>query len=374
MATLFEATVLNGMQLRNRTVRSATWEGMCTPEGEPTDELIECYRELAKGEVGLIITGYAFIAREGKQLQGKMGICNDDFEASYKRMTNAVHECDGKIAIQLVHAGGQTDTQNAGQQPLAPSAIKVDQFPETPAELTTEDIQRLIEAFGAAARRAKAWGFDAVQLHGAHGYLINQFLSPLTNRRSDQYGGCVENRTRFLMEVYRKVRATVGADYPVLIKLNATDHVEGGLNAVDGLYAARRLAEEGIDAIEVSAGTAVSGLKGPARFRINKEGDEAYNLDLALGVKAVTTCAVMAVGGFRSYSVSEMAIADGAVDYISFSRPLIREPDMFSRWRQGDRTRADCKSCNNCFKPGREEGGIYCVNERKEQVEATEEL
>jgi 2,4-dienoyl-CoA reductase-like NADH-dependent reductase (Old Yellow Enzyme family) len=367
MKTLFDHTTINGMQLRNRLVRSATWEGMCDADGRPTDRLINCYRDLAKGEVGLIISGYAFIRPDGKQLPGKMGIYTDDFSPEMSSLTQAVHEEGGKICIQLVHAGGQTDTANAGRLPLAPSAVQVDQFPDVPQEMSAKDIEDIVAAFGAAAGRAKAFGFDAVQLHGAHGYLINQFLSPLTNRRRDEYGGSRENRCRFLMEVYRSVRETVGGNYPVMIKLNGADFVEGGLSAEDALFAAKLLDRQGIDAIEVSGGTSASGDKSPVRTKIDKPEKEAYNLALARDIKKAVRCPVMAVGGFRSYGVAENAARREGMDYISMARPFIREPNLARRWRAGDTARAKCISCNGCFKPGLKEGGIYCVVEAAEK-------
>jgi 2,4-dienoyl-CoA reductase-like NADH-dependent reductase (Old Yellow Enzyme family) len=370
MAKLFEETVINGMEVRNRIVRSATWEGMCDADGRPTEKLINWYRNLAQGGIGLIISGYTFVRPEGKQLPGKMGIHTDDFVGEYENLIGAVHDAGGKIAVQLVHAGGQTDTKTAGRQPLAPSAVKVDQFPQMPAELTKDDIHDILNAFGEGARRAKAWGFDAVQLHGAHGYLINQFLSPHTNRRTDEYGGSNENRSLFLLEVYRKVRETVGAEYPVLIKLTGADNLDGGLEITDAVYAAKKLAEAGIDAIEVSAGTSASGAKGPARTKINKPEKEAYNLDLARRIKEAVSCPIMVVGGFRSYEIAEKAIRNDSMDYITMARPLIREPALPNRWLQGERSPAKCISCNSCFQPGLEEGGIYCVVEKKQREKA----
>lgn len=370
MATLFEETTINGMTLRNRMVRSATWEGMCEQDGRPTERLINCYKDLAKGGIGLIITGYAFVRLDGKNNPGQMGIHTDNFADDYKKMTKAVHEAGGKIAVQLVHGGGQSNAEIAGRQSFAPSAVKVNQFPEMPAELTRDEISKIITAFGEAARRAKSWGVDAIQLHGAHGFLINQFLSPLTNRRTDEYGGSIENRSRFLLEVYRNVRETVGADYPLLIKLNASDHVDGGLEIDDSVYAAKKLAEAGINAIEVSAGTSASGEKSPVRRKINKSEKEAYNLKLARRIKEAVSCLLMVVGGFRSYRVAEKAIRDYCMDYINMARPLIREPGLANRWLQGNRKRAMCISCNKCFMPGREEGGIYCVIEKKKQEKA----
>jgi len=209
-----------------------------------------------------------------------------------------------------------------------------------------------------------------VQLHGAHGYLINQFLSPLTNRRTDEYGGGIENRSRFLLEVYRTVREAVGPGYPVLIKLNASDNLPGGLESDDAVYAAGKLAQAGIDAIEVSAGTPASGKGTPARQKIDRPGMEAYNLDPARLVKEAVGCPVMVVGGFRSFEVSEKALSDHGMDYIAMARPLVREPGLPERWLQGDRSPARCISCNSCFKPGVQGEGIYCVIEKKEREKA----
>ncbi|MGB5987695.1 MAG: NADH:flavin oxidoreductase [Desulfobacterales bacterium] len=366
MAELFEVTRLNGMQLANRLVRSATWEGMCDSDGRPTAKLAACYGELAAGGVGLIISGYTYVSPEGKQQKGKMGIYSDAFEESFRALTAAVHQSGGKIAIQLVHAGGQAQAQFIDGLPLAPSAVETVQYPVVPAELTREEIARIVAAFAEGARRAKQWGFDGVQLHGAHGYLINQFLSPLTNRRGDQYGGSLENRCRFLMEVYEEVRQTLGHDYPLFIKLNASDNLDGGLTLEDALFAARKLDRAGIDAIEVSAGTPASGSKTPARTRINSPEREAYNLELAKAVKAQVGCPLICVGGFRSYEVAARAVDAEGLDYVALSRPLIREPELPNRWQRGDCPPAKCISCNSCFKPALEEGGIYCVVEKKE--------
>jgi 2,4-dienoyl-CoA reductase-like NADH-dependent reductase (Old Yellow Enzyme family) len=372
MATLFEETTIKGMTLRNRLVRSATWEGMCDEAGRPTDKLTDCYRDLTRGEIGLTITGYAYVRPEGKQHPGKMGIYTDDFASEMRSLTDAVHADGGSICIQLVHAGGQTDSANAGRQPLAPSAVRSAQFPEVPQELTKQDIEQIVTAFGDAARRAKAYGFDAVQLHGAHGYLINQFLSPLLNRRTDKYGGGIKKRSRFLMEVYRAVRGATGDDYPVMIKLNGSDFVEGGLTRKAAMRAARMLDEEGIDAIEVSGGTSASGKKSPARRKIRKRKQEAYHLPLARKIKKVVKCPVMVVGGYRSYDVVEHTIEKEGIDYVAMSRPLIREPDLAQRWRQGDTSPAKCGSCGGCFKAGLE-GGIYCKTDAKEKKRKTNE-
>lgn len=369
MKALFDKTTINGMTVGNRSVRSATWEGMCQDDGRPTPKLAACYSDLAAGSVGLIITGYTFVRPDGKQLPGKMGIHTGDFAAEMRALTGAVHDRGGKICMQLVHAGGQTTAMVAGRRPLAPSAVKVPQFPEEPEAMGMQDISDLVEAFGRAAHRAAEYGFDAVQLHAAHGYLINQFLSPHTNLRTDEYGGPVENRCRFLLEVYRRVRAEVGPGFPVLVKLNGSDNLDGGLSLADALHAARLLDREKVDAIEVSGGTSASGEMTPVRTKIDDPGKEAYNLSLAVEIRKAVGCPVMVVGGFRSLDVINRALGTEGIDYISLSRPLIREPHLIRRWKEGDHSPARCISCNGCFRPGLKEGGIYCVVEKKEAQE-----
>jgi len=367
MKDVFEKTTINGMNLPNRLVRSATWEGMCEADGRPTAKLASCYRDLAAGGVGLIITGYTFVRPDGKQLPGKMGIHTDAFSSDMRNLVQAVHKEGGKICLQLVHAGGQTDTKTAGRKPLAPSAVKVEQFPEEPAAMSKKDIEGIVTAFGDGARRARDYGFDAVQLHAAHGYLINQFLSPLTNRRTDEYGGTLENRCRFLLEVCSRVRFESGADFPVLAKLNGSDNLEGGLDMTDAVHVAMLLDREKIDAIEVSGGTPASGNKGPVRINIDTPELEAYNLGLAREIRKAVNCQVMSVGGFRSLEVIRKAIREDGIDYISMARPFIREPRLVNRWKEGDLSPARCISCNGCFNPGLKEGGIYCVVDRKEK-------
>ena len=370
MRTLFDSTTINGMLLRNRFVRSATWEGMCGEDGRPTEKLAACFRELAQGGTGLIITGYAFVLPEGRQSPRMIGAHTDNYTAELRMLAHAVHDGGGKACLQLVHTGGQTTSKIIGSRPQAPSGIKVDQFFEAPEELTKEGIDTILKAFASSAQRAKTAGFDAVQLHAAHGYLINQFLSPLTNRRTDAYGGSIENRCRFLMEAYQAVRTSVGKDYPVLVKLNGTDNLEGGLTTPDAVHAAKLLDKAGIDAIEVSGGTPASGKLGPVRVKIDTPDQQMYNLASARDIKKAVSCPVMVVGGFRDYEAASAVIAQGDADYISLARPLIREPNLPKRWQAGYRRPATCISCNACFKAGLK-GGIYCVQDEKEKKKTT---
>ena len=304
-----------------------------------------------------------------------MGIHTDDVAADMKALSGAVHEEGGTVCMQLVHAGGLSAySAGAGKRLLAPSAIDSVHFSTVPEEMTQRDIDEIVVAFGEGARRAKEYAFDAVQLHGAHGYLINQFMSPLTNRRRDRYGGNVENRCRFLLEVYRSVRDAVGNRFPVMIKLNGSDFLPGGVMSDDAVYAAVALDGEGIDAIEVSGGTAASGDKAPVRQKIERLEQEAYNLPLAVRIKGAISCPIMVVGGFRSYDLVRETITNGDADYVSLARPFIREPWIARRWQEGDTARARCISCNGCFKPGLKEGGIYCVVDKLEGESKGESL
>jgi 2,4-dienoyl-CoA reductase-like NADH-dependent reductase (Old Yellow Enzyme family) len=364
--SLFDAVTIGSLRLPNRLVRSATWEGLCAADGRPTERLLELYRKLARGGVGLIITGYTFVRADGRQLPGKMGIDRDELIAPLSEMTAAVHAAGGKIFCQLVHAGAQTTAKVIGATPLAPSAVAAPNYPETPREMSVAEIGEMVAAFAAGARRAQQSGFDGVQLHGAHGYLINQFLSPLMNRRGDEYGGPLRGRMRFLEEVCMAVRREVGTDYPVTIKLTATDHLPGGFEFGEAMQAAQHLAELGIDAIEVSSGTAASGKETPVRQDIATAAQEAYNAVYARRLKEAVNVPILLVGGLRSGAVLQHLLEAGEADLFSLARPLIREPDLVNRWRAQEDYRATCISCNGCFRPGFKGEGIYCVVDRIE--------
>jgi len=366
MSILFEASSINGLTLPNRFIRSATWEGLATANGAVTPDLTETMAALARGGVGLIISGHAYVDRVGQAGPRQLGIYSDDLLPGLKKMVSAVHTAGGKIVAQLAHAGYFAAAKLSGLEPWAVSG-DVDLVEGQRHTMTTEDIKTTVEAFAAAAERAVKAGFDGVQIHSAHGYLLSQFLSPLFNRRTDAYGGAIANRVRIHQEVLAAVRATVGKDYPVLIKFNCSDFVDGGLALEEALAAAQALQRAGIDAIELSGGLLRSSLMGPSPSRagVNKPSKEAYHRTEAKAFRGKLNLPLILVGGLRSFEVAEGLVVDGIADYISMSRPLIREPDLIARWRAGDRRPAECKSDNLCFRPGMAGDGVYCVTAKK---------
>lgn len=366
MSKLFEATEINGMNLSNRFVRSATWEGMAGDDGSVTPALVDLMSQLAKGLVGLIISSHVFIKPEGQALPKQLGLYKEEFIDGFRQMTRAIHDQGGRIVIQLAHAGYFANPKLTGQSPLAPSLVEG--FSKSPGkEMTLQEIRKLIEAFGSAAQRAKEAGFDGVQIHAAHGYLLSQFLSPLFNKRTDDYGGSLENRARVIREVLQKVRSTVGDNFPVLIKMNSEDYLEGGLGLEDSLKIGTLLQKDGLDAIELSGGTLKSGPLNPSRAGISSEEKEAYFLEAAKAFKKKLTVPLILVGGIRSLPMAERIIEQGIADYISMSRPFIREPGLIRRWKSGDLRKASCLSDNLCFGPAGAGEGIYCVVEKKEK-------
>ncbi|MGD8992150.1 MAG: NADH:flavin oxidoreductase [Desulfobacterales bacterium] len=367
MTSLFETSEINGMKLQNRFVRSATWEGLAAEDGSCTPQLLNLMETLAAGGVGMIISSHAYIQKVGQAGTGQLGIHNDDMIPGLKQMTAAVHKQEGTIVCQLAHAGFFGNEKLSGQTPIAPSAV--DGIAEgMRKEMTTEDIQRVITAFAMAARRAKVAGFDGVQIHGAHGYLLSEFISPLFNQRTDEYGGSIENRARMPLAVLQAIREAVGVGFPVLIKLNCKDFDDNGLQPEEFVQVGKMLADAGIDAIEVSGGLPISPKKRPSQLGINKEKKEAYFQEEARALRKETDVTLILVGGNRSYHVAEGLVAEGIADYISMSRPLIREPHLINRWKAGDLTKAACVSDNMCFQPAIKGEGIYCVTEEREQA------
>jgi len=363
MPVPYERTRIRNMELKNRFVRSATIMRMANEDGSCTSPLVETMRTLSSGGVGLAITGYAYVTRGGKSNLNQLGCYSDDLIPGLTRMTSAVHSAGAKVALQIVHCGLFSRPELTGEPVIGPSVMEGDGGP-VGVEMTGAEIRATTTAFGAAAARGKASGFDAVQVHAAHGYLLSQFLSPYFNKRKDQYGGSVESRARFLVEVVHDVRDAVGPDYPILVKMNAEDRLEGGLVVRDMVAIARMLQSAGVDAIEISGGTALAFARkemNSAPFRIGTD-EVVYWRAAAEAYKAEVDVPLMLVGGIRSYETATELVRDGIADYISLSRPLIREPGLIERWRSERAGRSKCVSDNACLSSGRDGNGVRCVH------------
>lgn len=360
MSVLFEPTEIKGVRLENRFVRSATWEGMATEEGACTPRLSELVVRLADGGVGLIITSHAYVSKEGQASPWQLGIHADEMVRGLGEMVHEVHARGGRIFAQIAHGGILASPQLSGQEPIGPS--RVNELVSSPhREMSLEDVHGIIEAFGLAASRAKEAGFDGVQIHAAHGYLLSQFLSPAFNRRKDRYGGSLENRARALMEVCGRVRTAVGHDFPVMVKMNCQDYLDGGLSLEESARVAEMLSIAGVDGIEVSGGTLLSGKFIPSRLGISSPEKEAYFQDAAKAFKGRVAVPIILVGGIRSYEVARRLVGEGVADYISMSRPFIREPGIVRRWKAGDTRRAECISDSKCRAAGLAGEGVHCV-------------
>ncbi len=349
------------IEIKNRFVRSATFEGMATEDGYVTEKHLELYKNLAQGGVGLIITGYAYVQENGRAFDKQTGISKDEFIPGLSKIAETIHKNgDGcKVAMQIAHCGRQSRLL---KNTIAPSALEEKLTRKVPREMTKEEIQDTIDAFAQGIRRTKEAGYDAVQLHGAHGYIITQFLSPYSNIRSDEYGGSLENRVRFLEEIYTKGSDLVGRDFPILIKMNAVDFVEGGSTLEESIEVAKRLEKIGYAAIEVSAGIwEVAKLKKKdlgwkptflpeSRIFVGTTNEPAYNLPYARELKKVLKIPIIVIGGINSLNLVKEILSTGSADFVSFARPFIREPDLPNRWIKGiGKQEVECIYCNGCL-------------------------
>lgn len=377
----FQPMSIAAVQLKNRIIRSATHEGMAEKDGCPTKKLRELYARLAKGGAGAIITGYAGIQQNGKcPLHRMLMIDQDRFIGPYHAITDGVHELGTPIFLQIAHSGRQTRSKATGMPTVAPSAIR-DKFysEDMPKPLAEGEIEEIIDNFVKAIERAKRAGFDGVQLHAAHGYLLSEFLSPYSNHRQDQWGGTTENRFRIIGEIYDRARRVVG-DYPLLVKLNAYDGRKGGMRVDEALRVARLLEESGCAAIEVSCGTTEDGMymtRGPKlpidaifahtfKYKslpswrkslmrpfaslISRPAKPLanYNAEAAQAIKANVGIPVIVVGGIASLPDIRQIVGEGKADAISMSRPFVIEPGIVKKFQEGKQDRSKCIQCNFC--------------------------
>lgn len=361
---LFRVGQIGSATLRNRLIRAGTSESMAEPEsGVMTRSLLELYERLAANRVGGIITGHLYVHTRGKYARGQTGIHHDDMLPGLRDLTDRVQRHDGVIFAQLAHAGSQSRVP--GNSPLAPSPVS---NPLTGGEMTEaseDEIGEAVGAFAAAARRAVQAGFDGVHIHGANGYLITEFTSPVTNRRDDQWGGTPERRDAFPRAVVDAVRAAVPDGFPVMMKMGMVDAVDEGLAIDESVRRAGVLVATGLDAVEVSCGLMQAPTDsantyvavGPRRAAqdllihrlASKPQPEAYFRPWATALREKVDTTVILVGGMRTTGTMRDVLESGDADFVAMARPLIREPDLVAQIEAGRESQVGCTSCNLCL-------------------------
>ncbi|MBP2643570.1 MAG: dehydrogenase [Firmicutes bacterium] len=334
MKSLFDKTRVGSIRLKNRLVRAGTYEN--TGVSDLTGELYQYYQELAQGGVGIIITEFTDV------LSG--GVDGNSFTNQYKQITKMVHQYDTKIILQI---GYCSFSYKDNWVVWGPSAVENVRTKVQPREMSRETIRCMQMAFADAAQQAKEIGFDGVEIQGAQGFLLNQFLSPYYNRRKDEYGGSIENRARMILDLCRVVRERVGSFFPIIMKINAVDSIVPGMTFQECKYVCGKLAEQGIDAIEITGDWQDISPRPPAYFK-----------KFAAELAAEIPIPVILDGGERDYDVMLSILNTTAIEYFSLARPLIAEPDLVKRWENGDTRAAKCISCNACLNF---DGVFFCI-------------
>ncbi len=380
---LFSEGQLGTVSVKNRLIRSATYEACATDSGRVTEKMLDLYRNLAAGGVGTIITGHMAVRLSGRGMPRQTCIHSDDFIDDVARVAEEVHKQGNncKVIAQLSHSGRQVTHHNHDAECVGPSIVPSPLLRKQCRELTTKEVKEIILDFTAGIERVKKAGFDGVQLHSAHGWLLSSFLSSYTNHRKDEYGGSLKNRTRIVREIATSARKKVG-NFPLLIKMNSTDYIDGGISENTFPELAREVKAAGFDAIEVSGGMwdclvrteeelGFRPMPIPeAHTRISNPEKQSYffkaveHLDLDKPI--------ILVGGNRNADLLEELLQTNTIDFISLSRPLISEPDMPMRWLEGKGSPGtDCVSCNSCLQTISSGGSLECMlkqNRMKQKI------
>jgi len=319
MKTLFDITEMNHLKLKNRFIRAAVGEK--TKDGLVNEYILGIYRKLAQGGAGAIITGFTLVDEAEKHFP-LLALYDDKFIDGHKELTTTVHEGKANIISQLVYVGSYIIGESNETITLAPSAVKHHISGVLPREISRTEIKSIQQKFAKASLRAQKSGYDGLEIHAAHWFLLSQFLSPYYNRRTDEYGGPIENRARILLETYEAIRQAVGTKFPIWAKINVNDGLEGGVTLADCLYACRELARRGIEAIEVS---------GDWQSRTGVSG--AYFKDEAAAIYNETGLAVILTGGNRDYQEMTEILNNSGIAYFGLARPLIKDPSLINRFQ-----------------------------------------
>ena len=364
MSILFEPYAIGKLTLKNRFIKSSTLESMAEPNGEVTPAMLDFYEAIARGGVACIFLGHAFVHPLGKASPKMTGVHDDRLIPGLRSLAEVIHRHDCYVFAQLNYGGSRVEKECA--EPVGPSPVVNPSTGLLARELKSSEIREIIDAFGRAAARVREAGLDGILIHGAHGYLASLFTSPLTNHRTDEWGGDASKRFRFLDEIYRSIRIAVGNDYPVAIKLGIKDDTEEGLPLEEGAETAGRLARLGIDAIEISAGVATKPV--PSRSNILSREQEAYFLPYAKAVRPkVEKLPLSLVGGLRSPDLMEEIIKEGWADFVSLARPFICEPDLVNKIRAGRWEPVSCTRDDRC-RVGMGKEGLRCRRDEEPAV------
>lgn len=355
MKGLFDCTTIKNMKFKNRFFKSGSWEALATEDSHMTDELFKVYEELAKGGVGTIATGYAHVEKNEQPAPNMMGIYDDSFIPEYKKLTDMVHGYGANIIMQVTYGGTRSHLDNPSPVIWGASPIRNEVTGIMPVEISKDEIKYLVKSFGKAAQRVKKSGFDGVQIHAAHGYFLSQFLCPHYNKRTDEYGGSIENRARIILEIYHEIRKTVGSDYPIFIKFNSEDFMEDGLTSEESIIVSKLLEEAGIDAIEVTGGNDSSlhvvenNLDAVRKKVVFSKDKQSYFKAHAEKLAKAISIPVILTGGNRDADTMNEILNDTHIEYFGLCRTLIREPGLINEWKDGDYKTPKCISCNQCF-------------------------
>jgi NADPH2 dehydrogenase len=320
MPSLSDPISIDNLSLKNRIVMPPLANDFSSSGGEVTEKHLDHYRARAGAGVALIIVEHSYIVPEGKMTGKQLGIHDDSLIPGLTRLAETIRSAGAKSAIQLTHAGANTSAAICGCQPVGPSGVAVPGRDEKPRPLETEEISALVDAYRQAARRAKAAGFDAIEIHGAHGFLLCQFVSPYTNQRTDRYGGSTENRLRFPLEVIAAVREETGPGFPLLYRFGASDFMQGGLALDEACRIAPMLVRAGVNMLDVSGGLCGS-----------RPGDlkdmPGFFVPLAQSIKSVVDVPVIAVGGITDAIFANSIISEGKADMVAVGRALLKNPN-----------------------------------------------
>jgi 2,4-dienoyl-CoA reductase-like NADH-dependent reductase (Old Yellow Enzyme family) len=343
MSELFKPLQINSMTIKNRFVRSATVDNL----GEnqlSTEAQLDFYRELVKGEVGLIVSSGLFPSLDGWAAPGQLGIHTDEMIPSLRKITDTVHENDGKIVAQLMHAGWFGNPELSGLQTVGPTETVNPANNLEVRELSSDEVEEKVDEFVKAGGRAAEAGFDGVQIHAAHGWLVSAFLSPVTNRRNDAWGGSAAKRASFVVKITEGLRKVTGPDFPILIKMGIKEYHPEGKSVEEGINSANMFIDAGMDAIEVS-----EGVEEVPFNHIRPDATSPYYVDECRKAREAISKPLILVGGMRNLSEIEKVVDDEIADAVSMCRPFIMDQHIVKKFREGSASESLCTSCNSCI-------------------------